>query len=228
MREVTSPGGLAAALIACVLLGGCANSLDRDRQYCLECALRRTPHSLDDRDAAAQFREGCEAGDAASCSVLGVMVEQGRSGPPDPRAAAHLYQRACVAGNAWGCVNLGRALESGATGNLDREGARLTYELACRSNLPAGCYQLGRWHYRAGDVKQAVVALEHSCRGGDADACMGLGSIYQHGHGLAADRGRAEAFFLQACGQGSVEACQRLDQLGVRRPGGSAGSAPPL
>ena len=106
-------------------------------QRCLECALRRSANPLEVAEAYAYFSEGCEAGDARSCSVLGVMVEQGRGVPADSSRALRLYRFACAGGNTDACVNVGRLVEPG-----DVAGAVAAYEVACAARHPDACQRL--------------------------------------------------------------------------------------
>jgi TPR repeat protein len=99
-------------LLAACALGGCALPrvpvIDASMQECVDHALRNGPDPTVLVDAAARFDAGCEAGDPAACSLLGLMRERGLAMRPDLPGARALYQRACRAGNTIGCVHLHR------------------------------------------------------------------------------------------------------------------------
>ncbi len=132
-------GALIGALVTLGALVGCTPTprVSTYHQRCLECALRRSANPLEVAEAYAYFSEGCEDGDARSCSVLGVMVEQGRGAPADPVRALALYRYACGRGNTDACVNVGRLVEAG-----DVAGAVAAYEVACAARHPDACQRL--------------------------------------------------------------------------------------
>src|SRR5688572_2070680 len=100
---------LAARLVVLAIIvastWGCAGErgLSAARQECIECALREhaDPESLE--LASERFTNGCAEGDPRSCSVLGVMLEQGRGVPMDLPRAAELFGQACRGGNMPAC-----------------------------------------------------------------------------------------------------------------------------
>ena len=121
---------------------GCAsNRVSAYHQRCLECALRAHADPADVQQAVGYFSRGCEEGDSRSCSILGVMYENGRGVPRDRSQALALYRYACMHGNDESCVNLGRMVERG---DGDLAGAVVAYEVACAHRHAAGCFHLGR------------------------------------------------------------------------------------
>jgi TPR repeat protein len=192
---------------------GCAStsgSLGPSEQKCIECSLRRHGAAETMPAALARFDSDCRSGNAASCSVLGVMHEHGRGVARDPKRASSLYQQACQQGNPAGCVNLGRLLGSGVGGRRDAEGAALIFEVACHDGVNEGCYQLAQAHYRSGNVSAARTALSQACGAGHAGGCLGLGALYQHGYGVKRDARRASRLYRRACRQGEALACDRI------------------
>jgi TPR repeat protein len=77
-----------------------------DAQECVENALRNRPDPAAVSDAAVAFARACQEGEAASCSVLGVMYELGRGFPMNTPYARTLYRGACEAQNLRACENL--------------------------------------------------------------------------------------------------------------------------
>ena len=105
-------------LLAACALGGCAPlrsfpRIDVATQACVDRALHNDPERSVLAEAAERFGVGCDAGDAAACSLLGVMRERGLAMRADIADARALYQRACQAGNAIGCAHLQRTSPAG-------------------------------------------------------------------------------------------------------------------
>jgi uncharacterized protein len=198
---------------------GCGGTLGARQQRCVECALRAGAGDADLGRAAARFEQACDTGDARSCSVLGVMYEEGKGVAADPARAERLYERACARGNARACTNLGRLLDGP---RHDRDGAAVAFEVACHAGDAEGCYQLGRARYAAGDVRHAAAALCKACTSAHAPACDGLGVLYEQGRGVAQDPTRARDLYRQACEAGYVAACDRLDVPSTRTAGHAA------
>ena len=195
-------------------LAGChKNGLQKPAQRCVECALKKHDNTTDMVAAARRFGRLCDQGDAASCSVLGVMFEHGRGVQSDVLMARRLYRKACSNGNSRACVNLGKLYESGRKTRLDPEAATILYDLACRRGDGAGCYQVARMHHKQGETKRALVALRRSCQQKHAEACAGLGAIYEHGTGVKQSLWHAKSLFRRACVHGSQTACVRYERL---------------
>ncbi len=209
----------ALLVVAALLLVGCApkQQMIKARQKCVECALKRAPDPASLPSAATTFREHCDDGDPATCSVLGVMYEQGRGVLQDHRMAMQLYEVACNDRNGQGCANLGCMYERGITGKVDFPAATLMYELSCRLESAQGCYHLARMRYRSGDSKRALPWLESACKNGNADACLGLGAVYQHGNGVAVNSELAKTMYRAACKHGLDSGCARLDAMLAQR-----------
>jgi hypothetical protein len=195
-----------ALALGVALTAGChaPKPVDAARQDCVECALRdhntqAVPYAAD------EFYRGCTEGDARSCSILGVMYEQGKGGVArDPAFARHLFRYACLHGNPRACVSLGRIVEHNRD---DVAGASILFEMACGSGDPRGCYELGRVQHAAGHAS-AIDALERGCQGKDGSACELLAEIYRDGSGVPRDGTRAQRFALSACALGRVAACR--------------------
>src|SRR5262245_60121567 len=99
-----------------------------DPQRCVETAIRRgvVPES----EELAHFERRCAAGDAAACSIIGVVSQRS-----DPARSWYLYGRACHAGNARACANLAQLFERAGS---SRDALAL-YDHACRHDVPEAC-----------------------------------------------------------------------------------------
>jgi TPR repeat protein len=205
---------LALAVTAVVSGLGCASleTTSTERQRCLECALREHSKSADAERGSQRFADRCAAGDAASCSVLGVMHELGRGVPRDELRAADLYQRACIGHNPRGCVNLGRLFRRGAGRRHDDATAAMLFDVACRRAEGEGCFELGQLRYDEGRTQLAREPLDRGCHHGHGRACEALGWLDQHGYGGERDPERARLLFERGCRLGASSACSRLDE----------------
>jgi TPR repeat protein len=168
-----------------------------------------TSKALDARDAkdyarARQlFAQACKAGDSASCTLLGVMLERGEGGPPDMARARILYRHACTRGYAHGCEAEKKLKEF--------EDMRIDNDQLCRDGDAESCLQLGRMFERGiGGAQDKVGAREaygRACKEGMATGCFMLGVMFDNGEGGPQDATRARALYEQACKGGDKRGC---------------------
>lgn len=112
---------LSAVLVGWLCTTGCAAQQGREApapvpigfafitpemQACADGALRGSPEPSVLPLAFTRFKEGCDLGDPAACSLLGVMYERGLAIPRSATTARSLFARSCNAGNHLGCSNL--------------------------------------------------------------------------------------------------------------------------
>jgi TPR repeat protein len=149
-----------------------------DAQECVENALRNRPDPAATSDAAVAFARACQEGEAASCSVLGVMYELGRGFAVDTLHARALYGGACETHNLRACGNLGELLLS--DGSRARESGRAVslLRMSCNGGEERACDRLGR-AYRDGDGEprdstRATALFNAACGAGYAPACVEL------------------------------------------------------
>lgn len=141
--------------------------------------------------AVALLRDGCNRGDARSCTALGLTNFQGdeeASQGADYARAASLFRQACDQGDRAGCFNLGVLYRDGLGVGQDYSIARSLFQRVCED-------------------------------GGD-DGCTNLGFLYENGFGVAQDNERAYLLFIEACRLGNNEACAKLETYQeVPKPG---------
>lgn len=149
-----------------------------DAQECVEDALRNRPDPAAVSDAAVAFARACQEGEAAACSVLGVMYELGRGFPVNAPYARTLYGGACETQNLRACGNLGELLLR--DGSRARESGRAVslLRMSCGGGDQRACDRLGR-AYRDGDgeprdATQATALFDAACSAGYAPACVEL------------------------------------------------------
>ena len=98
-------------------------------------------------------------------------------------------------------------------------------EKSCQNGEAADCLVLAS-RYKGGmsgvakDKKQAsryynqaATLYDQACAGGLARSCEGLGSMYEHGGGVAKDESKAARLYDQACTGGFANGCDRLGRL---------------
>ena len=194
-----------------------------DSQACVEESLAK--HD-DDGDggrtwalAHAQFESACLDGhDAAACSALGVMLEQGRGVEVDIAQAVALYQRACDDENARGCYHLGRAHVSGYALDANVGVAMGLFESSCKRGVEAACRELASLWVTSGgpgDVERASELFEHSCDQGDVRSCYELGVMVAGGE-MTRDDFRAYTLLEKACVHSIDDSCARLALIQAR------------
>lgn len=175
---------------ACVLgeIIGCANQGD---------VLRRRAGQGDFVAARAPLGKACDAKDAISCNLLGLMNQQGEGGPVDWIEAARLYRAACDGNNAAGCANLGFIYLNGNGVAKDDVMARTLHEKGCTLGSSSGCnsfayaMMIGRGGPR--DEAQARPIFEKECGRNNGNSCDNLGVLLRDGRGGPADQVKARA-----------------------------------
>jgi serine/threonine-protein kinase len=132
------------------------------------------------RGEARACGEACDAGDAGSCTQLGVLYNRGSGVARDLSAAALHYDRGCRGGDLAGCNNLGTIYQHGAVGlRGDRPKAASLYERACNGGHVEACVNLGLLYLDdpAADTRQRARGrelLQQACAAGLGRACRAL------------------------------------------------------
>ena len=95
-----------------------------------------------DLAAVASFAfRACNAGDAASCFVIGDMLTTGAGMPADPARGAIMAKRGCDGGIAEGCQAYGFAVQSGVM-EKNMFNAAKAYTKACNGGVKMACVRL--------------------------------------------------------------------------------------
>lgn len=158
-------------------------------------------------------------GDAAACTVLGVLLSNGDGVQQDSARAQRMFRRAAVGRGfdlggrelASSSVTLG-ILSGGSYGDRGAMACPKNCERACRGALAV---LRSRW----------VEPLQRSCDAGRATACFLIGVQYAYGasvqgYGVLVDNdaARARAAFRRACDAGLGAACGHLATHIARDP----------
>ena len=133
-----------------------------DAQECVENALRNRPDPVAVSEATVAFARACQDGEAASCSVLGVMYELGRGFAVDTIRARELYGAACETHNVRACGNLGELLLGDENGARDPR-ALFLLRTSCKGGDVRACETLGRLD-RGGDGEPRNAIRERAIR----------------------------------------------------------------
>jgi TPR repeat protein len=220
-----------AALALLLSCSGCSGAFAAgpparfDRRSCAEDALHRHPDPALAREARMLSSASCQKGDAAACSMLGVIHELGLGVPKDRSRARALYQGACSARYQRACGNLGELLLGDPAVGDKLPGSRpvdpiALLRAACDAGSGRHCGVLGRAYATGTGVARALQAAasfsELACGRGDAASCVRLVD-------LGTDRARRTALLTMACMGGDEDGCAGL--TGGERRRGSASLA---
>lgn len=193
------------------------------------------------RKDAEEYRDGCQQGDPASCSLLAWAYEGGRGVAVDAAAAQLLHARAaaldgprCDAVDGAACDGLASAHRFGWGVPKDEARAaalgKRAMELsaaACARGDGEGCRREAHKYFVGEDAEKdrvraeklyarAIALLEAGCAAGHAAACDGAFGMLATGDGVPEDRARAE----QAIQRSRVlheKACASGDAAACRR-----------
>src|SRR5262249_35836936 len=124
----------------------------------------------------------CLEGEASDCNLLGVALEVGELGAPDPTAAAFFYRHGCEGGFAQSCNNLGWLYLLGRGVESDGRIALVLFERAFEQNRIqcdvgniAGCRAAialqDSMVLHDEDDKRLAAVLHRGCELGDAPSC---------------------------------------------------------
>lgn len=156
-------------------------------------------------DPGTQAVIDCNDGDAAACLTAGeALVQWG-----DAKGAVNTLSRACAAKVPRACARLGDVALTVKPPDVVQ--ARVGFEGACAVEDWNACNSLGALlHEQLGRPADARPIYERACSSGYVLSCANLGILYRDGEGVAADQARANTYFEDACGRGSVGACYDL------------------
>ena len=125
--------------------------------------------------AAALYKVGCDAGDAASCDHLGVCAIKGLGIARDYHRAKVSFRKACQAGLGRGCTHLGLVYHRGLKVVKSLKKAAVYYRKGCAAGDARGCGYLGLLTLKGEGVrrnpKRAKKLLDRACKAGLSFAC---------------------------------------------------------
>lgn len=175
------------------------------------CSSAVGPHECkrsEPQDCDAQ----CNAGNAASCGILGFLQHYGEGVAKDEAAARAHYKKACDGGAQFGCAGVGVffAMEGSFA-----EATKL-FKVGCDAGNARACGNLGTAYGKGDgvekDERRAMELFRKACGGGDASACANLGRAHEKGAGGAPDMAAAMRAYKQACDGGELDGCARVKQ----------------
>jgi len=164
--------------------------------------------------AAVQFAKACDAGAVEACGSLGEMYATGQGVKANGKLAAPTLAKACDGGIAKACGTLGTLFDAGNGVSNNKERAFALFGSACAKSDMTACYHQGRL-YESGagvgggrNLELAAANYQKSCDAGIADACAGLGNMYQTGVYFSQNDGKALSFFRLACTKSGSSGCR--------------------
>ena len=180
--------------------------------------------------AARYYAVACDKASAHGCFELSILYANG-TGVPQSWEMAHKYsERACDGGLALACYEAGYDYAAGGRGvTKDKLAAQAFYQRAadgysreCDKHDADSCRHLSLL-LRSGNPDQsrnyalrATALWRAACEGGDGQACMEMGNIYEHGFSIAENLDQAAAFYRKACQVGNAGGCTGFGQLGLQ------------
>ncbi len=158
-------------------------------------------------------RASCDEGEANGCLGLGGALRSGlKAGTPsdDGKKAQAAFQKACDGGEATACTALGEMLYQGLGVAKSTDAAIPLLTKACDGGDPAGCNDLGLARSLRGDHAGAMKYFQMACNAKSQLGCLGMGTLYKDGKGVAKDPAKAKALFQKACDGKVAAACKLL------------------
>jgi len=153
----------------------------------------------------ADCAQQCDHGSLTSCAILGRSYQVGRGVPLDLARASDLLTKACKGGATVACGRLG---EMALAAHDEQNGLRLLTE-SCSAGYVDACRMAGTYALKHATPGTNVVALfRRGCRGGDPEACWGLGAIFSDGAaGVPTNDVEAVRWLALACEGGARLGC---------------------
>jgi hypothetical protein len=156
-------------------------------------------------------QRACKLGSAVGCVNLGIaLAERGPSGPT-AAAVAEAFSRACELGDAAGCLDLARMAVHGANVTPPSDVTALR-ERACNLGLTRACVEAAGARASGADTDRpkALASWRRACEGEDAYACGMWGASHALAAGVTPDPALAARAFRRACSLGLAAGCERI------------------
>ena len=159
----------------------------------------------------ADCAQQCEHGSATSCAILGRSYQVGRGVPKDLARASDLLTKACTAGATVACGRLG---ELALAAHDEVKGLRLLTD-SCAGGWAEACRIAGAYALKQTSVQgvQVDALFRRGCRGGDAEACWSLGSLYRDGVGVPKNAAEAARWLSLSCDGDAKLGCSQYAAL---------------
>ncbi len=134
--------------------------------------------SVDQVQAAAYYKLGCDKGNAWGCRNLGILYGKGSGVPQSYVQAVGLYRQACEGGDMEGCRQLAWRYNNGEGIKKDRTQAAILWRKACDGGNASACVSLGYAYANGKGVKKNnTLAIRYSkmaCDKGNKQGCTNL------------------------------------------------------
>lgn len=172
-----------------------------------------------DTKAAQLFQKGCTGGDNASCTNLGLFLQNGRGIAKNIDEAAKLFEKACLAGDPLACGLLGENTK-------DPTLATNLFKQACSGGHNKSCTRAARAYATGNGVSQdkalASDLFKNGCNGGDVEACLEVGALLEANNNAI----EARMYYERGCNFANGEACAERGRVELgQQSGGNADMA---
>lgn len=149
--------------------------------------------------AIGAFREGAQAGNAASRYALGMALLRGQGTAKSPEQAYEWFRLAADQGHPDAQAMVGSMLMYGTGTAKDVDRGLVWLRRAAEQDAPAAQYELGhryRWGYGVDrDFEQALRWLPQAADQDHGGAMADLAAMYRHAEGVPRDYGQAEFWY---------------------------------
>jgi TPR repeat protein len=180
--------------------------------------------------ALEPLTRACQAGNARSCSALGLMYLDGLGVPTDFQHAFDLLRSSCTANDGRGCNGVGLLYSQGIGVKRDKERAAEFYQRACDHDYSSGCSNaaddfltgtggLARDSARARELNRRAFELASAACTDTGVECVTLGSLYVYGRLGDTSYTKGADYFTRACRGGAGQGCWYLGVMTANAQG---------
>lgn len=158
---------ISMAIVVALFLWGCE---DVPKQDC-----NSAYKNFDYVKAAKLCKISCESNTYESCSLLGLMYENGEGVKKDEKLAVELLLKACSGDNSNGCFHLGTYYE-----RTNKKKATQYYQKSCDLGNTLSCKTLEELQKQALAIdSEENIGLQLKCDDANASACYQLGNRHR-------------------------------------------------
>ncbi|MYM54820.1 sel1 repeat family protein [Thalassovita mangrovi] len=178
--------------------------------------------------AADLYRKAVDMGHVGAMTALGALYGFGRGVERDDATAIGWHERAAGMGDAQAMLRLGLIRMAGRGVPVDQGAAASSFFLAAAAGNAQAMYILALLHEDgigvSASMTELVKWLEAAAAAGHLEAMFILGDIYEDGEDgiIAADKGKAENYWLRAAQAGHAGAMRQLAEFYEENGGGDA------
>jgi TPR repeat protein len=157
------------------------------------------------------YRVAASHGDATAIYNLGVCLETGVAGEPDPQQAVTLYSQAAAGGSELAMHRLGMCYQRGkGVVAPSPENAKRWFGAAAQKGYAPSMRMLGLALEKEGKLGEAFQSYKAAAELGDAVGMAFLADLYENGKGVGENIAEAVRWYKAAAAKNSGLALARL------------------